>query len=1084
MKYLLIFFLLAQSFLFAQEPEVVLTTGHTDMVTSIDYNKDGSIMATGSLDKLVKLWDVKSAKELRTLSGNDGRIESVEFSPSGKFISAVLNSNQIKIWEVSTGKLIVKIENTSTYDDLDFVKDDERIIYISNDSKIVVYNIPQQKIETELPQDFVTKIKIIDNGNKFAAYTLKGEFKVFSLPDGKELLSSPVYKGEEIPQASIPMYLSPDGKTIALTLFNNKVHFLDVTTGKEIAVMKDHAEKNNLIKAACFKGNYFLSADAIKSVVLYNMTTKKIEKKYQLTDFYPSCLAPHPQQDLFVLGDFKKILVCNLLDGKVNKVFESKARRILNMAYDQQGKYLATASDEINIKIWNLAENKIERSIMGFFPLTFTTDGKKLITMYNSIGLAVWNPATGEKLQELNTEYELIQTLAVSSDGKYLGGAGFMGILKVWDLSTGKLIKKFTGHAGGIYGISFSPDGKTIATAGMDQTVKVWNFESGKEIKTLEGHEILVSDVQFTPNGKYLLSCAWDKKIKVWNTNDWSLNKTIEGHVNMLLDIDVTADSKYVVSASGNNTVSPADNTIRIWDIESGEMVCRLDNPTGQINKVIFEKGKDILFSCSEDGAAKIWNYKDCKQLAGLVACSGTNYLIYSPDNYYTCSQEALNSVSFRIEDKIYPFEQFDIRLNRPDIIAERLGKTPQNLVNAYKYVYKKRLKKMNFTEEQLGKDFHLPKVELVTKNIPLVTKTGQVNYKVKLSDNLYKIDRLMVYINNVPTQGSNGIDFKSKASNTIEYEISSDLMFGKNKISLSCINEKGVESMVENFEVIRENSTGGKGNLYVISIGVSEYQDNRYNLKYAAKDANDVVSNFVQTKELYANIYTKTLLNKEVTKENVNALKEFLKSTTVDDVVIVFVAGHGLLDEKLDYYYASHDVNFDNPSAAGIPYEEIEALFNNIKAIKKILFMDTCHSGELDKDEVQSKSNTPVEKGDVSFRAVGEGVELKNPFGVENSIQLTQSLFGNLKKGTGTTVISSAGGAEFAMESDTWKNGLFTYCLLNGLSLQMADVDLNKQIFVSELQKYVSQEVKTLSKGKQQPTAREQNLDLDFRLK
>ena len=112
MKNTILLFLLLQISLFAQQPEVVLTTGHTDMVSSIDYNNDGTIMASGSLDKLVKLWDVKSGKEVRTLSGNDGRIESVEFSPSGKFISAVLNSNQIKIWETATGKLISKIENS------------------------------------------------------------------------------------------------------------------------------------------------------------------------------------------------------------------------------------------------------------------------------------------------------------------------------------------------------------------------------------------------------------------------------------------------------------------------------------------------------------------------------------------------------------------------------------------------------------------------------------------------------------------------------------------------------------------------------------------------------------------------------------------------------------------------------------------------------------------------------------------------------------------------------------------------------------------------------------------------------------
>ncbi|MBC7865537.1 MAG: caspase family protein, partial [Bacteroidia bacterium] len=231
----------------------------------------------------------------------------------------------------------------------------------------------------------------------------------------------------------------------------------------------------------------------------------------------------------------------------------------------------------------------------------------------------------------------------------------------------------------------------------------------------------------------------------------------------------------------------------------------------------------------------------------------------------------------------------------------------------------------------------------------------------------------------------------------------------------------------------------------------------------------------------LYKNIFTKTFKDGDVTKENFETIKEFLKNTNVDDVVLVFIAGHGVLDDKFDYYYCTADIDFDNPSARGLSYENIESVFNGIKAVRKLLFMDTCHSGELDKDEVE-KTKT-VEKGDVAFRAVGDGVRKKEGFGMENSVQLMENLFSNIKKGTGTTVISSAGGAEYAMESDIWKNGLFTFCLLKGLSEKSADNNGDKEISISEIQKYVKEQVSELSKGKQVPTARTENLTLDYRV-
>ena len=144
---------------------------------------------------------------------------------------------------------------------------------------------------------------------------------------------------------------------------------------------------------------------------------------------------------------------------------------------------------------------------------------------------------------------------------------------------------------------------------------------------------------------------------------------------------------------------------------------------------------------------------------------------------------------------------------------------------------------------------------------------------------------------------------------------------------------------------------------------------------------------------------------------------------------------------------------------------------------------MDTCHSGELDKDEVEEDLAMEVTTEDVVFRAVGVGVRQKEGLGAYNTSTLMKELFTDLRRGTGATVISSAGGVEFAMESDKWKNGLFTYCLINGLKSDIADANEDGKIQLSELQNYVIKSVSLLSKGKQVPTSRMENLVTDYRL-
>jgi len=100
------------------------------------------------------------------------------------------------------------------------------------------------------------------------------------------------------------------------------------------------------------------------------------------------------------------------------------------------------------------------------------------------------------------------------------------------------------------------------------------------------------------------------------------------------------------------------------------------------------------------------------------------------------------------------------------------------------------------------------------------------------------------------------------------------------------------------------------------------------------------------------------------------------------------------------------------------------------------------------------------------------------------SSFDLAKSLFADMRLNNGTTVISSSGGTEFAIESENWRNGAFTYCLLYGLSSGMADLNRNKEITLSEIQEYLLFQVSKLTNGAQTPTSRVENLNNDFRIK
>jgi hypothetical protein len=198
-------------------------------------------------------------------------------------------------------------------------------------------------------------------------------------------------------------------------------------------------------------------------------------------------------------------------------------------------------------------------------------------------------------------------------------------------------------------------------------------------------------------------------------------------------------------------------------------------------------------------------------------------------------------------------------------------------------------------------------------------------------------------------------------------------------------------------------------------------------------------------------------------------------------------VTGHGLLDDSLDFYYATYNVDFKKPSVNGLRYDELENIMDDIPARKKLIFIDACHSGALDKDALKPEEPFIQATENEKVKAIGSRSTIivnKNKVGLNGTYELMQNLFADLSNSSGTTVISAAGGLEYAFESAKWNNGVFTYCIRNGLEQLEADANGDKTISLQELSNYVSENVTRLTNGRQKPNARQENLEFDWAVK
>jgi WD40 repeat protein len=534
--------------------------------------------------------------------------------------------------------------------------------------------------------------------------------------------------------------------------------------------------------------------------------------------------------------------------------------------------------------------------------------------------------------------------------------------------------------------------------------------------------------------------------------------------------------------AASNRTT----NTIKVWNVITGEFIKSIPGHSGKLR---FSPNGKYLFSSGWDRQVKAFDFATGKERFSFIGIKGTNdYIIILPNGYYTASRRNSKAVAFAKGRRAYPFEQFDILFNRPDSLLEKFGDTyaedgglnpNAELTKAYLEAYNKRLENLGYKLEDLSADVHLP--ELSIGKVPVSTTSPKLSITIKAEDVLFTLDRLQIYVNDVPLFGTRGIDLKKANKKAYEGTHEIGLLPGTNKIQVSVYNIKGVESLRETAR-IECTATPIKPKLYLVMAGVSNFRDTALNLGSPINDLKAVLDLF-NVKNAEYDIIPITLYDSEFTRDNFRALKTRLQNTAIQDRIIMMVATHGLLDAKYNYYLATYDTDFKNPSSTALPYRDIESFFDGIKARQRLVLLDACHAGELDTTTLQDFKKTANATPGLKFRR-NYPASVWNKVGYQESFDLMKDLFIDLRRGSGATIIGSARGAELAFDGGNGGISVFTYALIKGLKDGNADqAPFDNKIKVSELQEYLGKKVQLLTAGAQRPIYRVENVSNDWRV-
>jgi WD40 repeat protein/uncharacterized caspase-like protein len=1042
----------------ASQAVVTPQIGHADYVTTLAVSAEGIHLLSGSSDTTAKLWDVASGRLLRTFKGS-ANVGSVAFFPGGKrFVSAEWDS-KIRVWDLASGGALMVIDASdpaNPWDPIDSVA-------VSPDG-------------SEIASGHATTVKLWDAQTGKLRRTLKGHFghvrTVAYSPDGRSIASVSedrtlrlwdartgallkALKGQ--PEFAIVAF-SPDGKKLAV---GGRHGFLlwDAATGNkigEIEIDTDAANWSQIENLAFSPDGTTLASVEMGdgTLTLWNIAARRPALTIKAgTETHG--LAFSPDGETVFSGQLDgSVKAWNAESGKLIRSFDGRADKVLSVAFAPDSATVAAASERFrerdvntglpqyaeSLTVWDMstghprftveqtsnAANGGETFVQGVTLVIFAPDGGELIWGAKNNGFKSINAASGATLRTFRGSPDVITSLAISPDGKQLLSGDVNFWLRLWDSAKSKPIKvfgtppkkRFYEGAVGVASMAFSPDGKVAATGNEDFLVRVWTPKTGNMLRSLKGHSGEVSSIAYAGDGSRLLSGSDDRTLKLWDTSSGRLLETLEGHLDGVSAVAFDPSGDTILSAS-------LDHTLKLWDASTGKPIRTLEGHLGAVRSAMFSPDGKRIVSGSDDGTVKIWNAANGEALATLIAQSGGEWLVITPEGFFDASEHGAELLSVVQGLKVFGTDQFYQALFRPDLVREKLAGDPNGLVKAA-------AAKLDL--EKIVASGLAPRVTILAPNDGESQSAAEVTAEAEIADQGGGIGKVEWRVNGVTV----GVDEPSATTGQpLRLKRSLALGPGENAIKVVAYNGSNLIASVPGIVRVAAQTAQGqaKSKLVVLAAGINDYADAKLQLSLAVPDAQSLADALGRAgKGLYDDVDVTLLKDKEVTREGLDAaFAAAAGKLKPGDVFAFFAAGHGkTVDGR--YYFVPQDAQLtDLPSvvAQGIAQDQWQKWFASVPAQRSVILFDTCESGTLTADAAETKT---LEQNAAN---------------------------GRLAQATGRTIMTASSGDEAAIEG-YGGHGLFTYNLLDALG--QADSDGDGRVDVAELAAYIYAEVTALS--------------------